>query len=101
MTAEFVDFGSEITKLAMCQDNKIISTNDFNCFVYFAFVPHSPSNFSVLLYNDQVIFCTNMQVGMLRWVIFIGLGYTKSVVTLKLLPHLTLILVLGRIANCE
>ncbi|WZZ59775.1 hypothetical protein YC2023_059882 [Brassica napus] len=32
---------------------------------------------------------------------FIGLGYTKSVVTLKLLPHLTLILVLGRIADCE
>ena len=32
---------------------------------------------------------------------FIGLGYTKSVVTLKLLPHLKLILVLGRIADCE
>ncbi|KAL0683505.1 hypothetical protein Bca4012_050353 [Brassica carinata] len=32
---------------------------------------------------------------------FTGLGYTKSVVTLKLLPHLTLILVLGRIADYE
>ncbi|WZZ65683.1 hypothetical protein YC2023_077053 [Brassica napus] len=58
MTADFVAFDSEITKLVMCQDSKSISA-----------------------------------VRMLRWVLgFIGLGYTKSVVTLKLLHHLTLIL---------
>ncbi|WZZ84611.1 hypothetical protein YC2023_113190 [Brassica napus] len=96
MTAEFA-FDSEITKLAIrtSKASQLMNwkfgenRNKYFCHAIGQLYAISRELISYISHNQQV--------GMLRWVLFIGLGYTKSVVTLKLLPHLTLILVLEKL----
>ncbi|WZZ48623.1 hypothetical protein YC2023_048730 [Brassica napus] len=72
--------------------------------LYFMFQMLTQAPMLILCFNmpkSQSSGCCKASGDVMLGAWFIWLRYTKSVVTLKLLPHLTLILVLGRITYCE